>query len=102
MTNQLPHVVIVGGGFAGLAAARALRKAPVRVTLIDRPNHHFFQPLLYQVASDTKVFASYHRLIVSWARVWFYRFMASDPTCATIAAMSRNNFIIQSRRHPQS
>src|SRR5215475_11738037 len=51
--NQLPHVVIVGGGFAGLAAARALRNAPVRVTLIDRSNHHLFQPLLYQVATAT-------------------------------------------------
>ncbi len=50
MTSQ-PHVVIIGGGFGGLAAARALRKAPVRVTLIDRRNHHLFQPLLYQVAT---------------------------------------------------
>jgi len=45
-----PHVVIVGGGFGGLYAARALRRAPVRVTLVDRRNHHVFQPLLYQVA----------------------------------------------------
>ena len=45
-----PHVVIVGGGFGGLYAARALRRAPVQVTLIDRRNHHVFQPLLYQVA----------------------------------------------------
>ena len=45
-----PHVVIIGGGFGGLYAARAFRKAPVRVTLIDRRNHHLFQPLLYQVA----------------------------------------------------
>jgi NADH:ubiquinone reductase (H+-translocating) len=44
------HVVIVGGGFGGLYAARALRRAPVRVTLVDRRNHHLFQPLLYQVA----------------------------------------------------
>jgi NADH dehydrogenase len=43
-------VVIIGGGFGGLYAARALRNAPVRVTLIDRRNHHVFQPLLYQVA----------------------------------------------------
>ena len=49
--NSLPHVVVVGGGFAGLAAARALRRAPVRVTLVDRRNHHVFQPLLYQVAT---------------------------------------------------
>jgi len=48
---QTPHVVIVGGGFGGLNAAQALRRAPVRVTLIDRKNHHNFQPLLYQVAS---------------------------------------------------
>lgn len=46
-----PHVVIVGGGFAGLSAARALAKAPVRITLLDRTNHHLFQPLLYQVAT---------------------------------------------------
>ena len=49
--HPLPHVVIVGGGFAGLAAARSLRKAPVHVTLIDRSNHYLFQPLLYQVAT---------------------------------------------------
>jgi NADH:ubiquinone reductase (H+-translocating) len=47
----LPRVVIVGGGFGGLAAARALDGAPVRVTLVDRRNHHLFQPLLYQVAT---------------------------------------------------
>src|SRR4029450_2073352 len=47
--KTLPHVVIAGGGFGGLAAARALRRAPVRVTVIDRSNHHLFQPLLYQV-----------------------------------------------------
>jgi NADH dehydrogenase len=46
-----PHVVIVGGGFAGLAAARTLRRAPVRITIVDRRNHHLFQPLLYQVAT---------------------------------------------------
>jgi NADH dehydrogenase len=46
-----PHVVIIGGGFGGLSAARALAKAPVTITLIDRRNHHLFQPLLYQVAT---------------------------------------------------
>jgi NADH dehydrogenase len=51
MSNPLPHVVIIGGGFGGLYAARALRKARVRVTVIDRRNHHLFQPLLYQVAT---------------------------------------------------
>lgn len=48
---RVPHVVIVGGGFGGLAAARALRRVGVSVTLIDRRNHHVFQPLLYQVAT---------------------------------------------------
>jgi NADH:quinone reductase (non-electrogenic) len=46
-----PHVVVVGAGFAGLLAARGLRHAPVRLTVIDRRNHHLFQPLLYQVAT---------------------------------------------------
>jgi NADH:ubiquinone reductase (H+-translocating) len=45
------HLIIIGGGFAGLWAARALRKAHLRITLIDRCNHHLFQPLLYQVAT---------------------------------------------------
>src|SRR5215470_3664392 len=49
---RTPRVVIVGGGFGGLAAARALGKAPVEVILIDRTNHHVFQPLLYQVATS--------------------------------------------------
>ena len=47
-----PHVLIVGGGFGGLAAARALRRSPVTVTLVDKSNHHLFQPLLYQVATS--------------------------------------------------
>jgi NADH dehydrogenase len=51
MNPQTPHVVILGGGFGGVRAARSLRTAPVRVTLIDRTNHHVFQPLLYQVAT---------------------------------------------------
>src|ERR1043165_1936314 len=50
---QRPEVVIIGGGFGGLYAARALRDAAVDVTLIDRTNHHVFQPLLYQVATAT-------------------------------------------------
>ncbi|HEX6833099.1 MAG TPA: FAD-dependent oxidoreductase, partial [Rudaea sp.] len=45
------HIVIVGGGFGGLWTVRALRRAPVRITLLDRCNHHLFQPLLYQVAT---------------------------------------------------
>jgi NADH dehydrogenase len=49
--DRIHHVVIIGGGFGGLYAAKTLRKAPVRVTLIDRRNFHLFQPLLYQVAT---------------------------------------------------
>ncbi|MFI5299886.1 MAG: NAD(P)/FAD-dependent oxidoreductase, partial [Polyangiales bacterium] len=49
--NALPHVVILGGGFGGLTAAQSLARSPVRITLIDRRNHHLFQPLLYQVAT---------------------------------------------------
>src|SRR5579863_8282147 len=52
MRASIPRVVIVGGGFGGLAAARALKNAPVSVILIDRSNHHLFQPLLYQVATS--------------------------------------------------
>jgi NADH dehydrogenase len=50
---ERPHVVIIGGGFGGLTAARALRRSRVDVTVIDRNNHHTFQPLLYQVATAT-------------------------------------------------
>ncbi len=49
-TNHLPHIVIIGAGFAGLETARGLANAPARLTLIDKNNHHLFQPLLYQVA----------------------------------------------------
>jgi NADH:ubiquinone reductase (H+-translocating) len=48
---NLPHVAVVGGGFGGLYAAQALAARQVRVTLLDRRNHHLFQPLLYQVAT---------------------------------------------------
>ena len=51
MTERRPKVVIVGAGFGGLEAAHALKRAPVDVIMIDRQNHHCFQPLLYQVAT---------------------------------------------------
>ncbi|WIT13717.1 NAD(P)/FAD-dependent oxidoreductase [Paucibacter sediminis] len=50
-SKELPHVIIIGCGFGGLEAARSLAGAPVRITLLDRSNHHLFQPLLYQVAT---------------------------------------------------
>ncbi len=49
--KRSPHVVVVGSGFGGMAAVHGLRRAPVRVTIVDRSNHHLFQPLLYQVAT---------------------------------------------------
>ncbi|MBC7991161.1 MAG: FAD-dependent oxidoreductase, partial [Luteimonas sp.] len=51
LPDTRPHLVVVGGGFGGLWATRALASAPVRITLVDRGNHHLFQPLLYQVAT---------------------------------------------------
>ncbi len=51
MNESLHHVVIIGGGFGGVYAARTLSRAPVRITILDRKNHHTFQPLLYQVAT---------------------------------------------------
>src|SRR5262249_38858187 len=49
--TRLPRIVIIGGGFAGIAAARALKRGKADIVLIDRRNHHIFQPLLYQVAA---------------------------------------------------
>ncbi|MDP9352620.1 MAG: FAD-dependent oxidoreductase, partial [Chloroflexota bacterium] len=83
--NDLPHVVIVGGGFGGLSAARALRRAPVRVTLVDRRNHHLFQPLLYQVATATLSPADIASPIRSLLRrqqnteVWLAEVVDADP-----------------------
>ena len=51
LKKEQSHVVILGAGFGGLAAARSLDAPGVRVTLIDKSNHHLFQPLLYQVAT---------------------------------------------------
>src|SRR6202020_1609033 len=51
LRSEVPHVVIVGGGFGGLYAAKGLARAPVRVTLIDKHSYHMFRPLMYQVAT---------------------------------------------------
>ena len=69
------RVVIIGGGFAGLFAARALKRAPVQVTLIDKAEHHLFQPLLYQCAtgilSEGKIAASLRALLRKHRNVEF-------------------------------
>ena len=68
---SLPHVIILGAGFGGLQAARALEHAPVRVTVVDKRNHHLFQPLLYQVAtaalSATDIAAPIRKLLADQA-----------------------------------
>ena len=66
-----PHVVIVGAGFGGLNAAKALSGAPVDVTVIDRRNYHLFQPLLYQVATaglTPAEFEARKRALEAWGR----------------------------------
>lgn len=91
MRADLPHVVILGAGFGGLAAARALKGAPVRVTLIDKRNHHLFQPLLYQVATAALAatdIAAATRVVLkrqSNATVMMARATAIDPTRKVIA-----------------
>src|SRR5215471_14971306 len=69
------RVVIVGGGFAGLFAARMLARAPVAVTLLDRAEHHLFQPMLYQCAtgilSEGKIAAPLRQLLAKHRNVEF-------------------------------
>ncbi len=70
-TDERPRVVIVGAGFGGLSAAKALGKANMRVTLVDRRNHHLFQPLLYQVATaglSPGQIASPIRTVLRWQK----------------------------------
>jgi NADH:ubiquinone reductase (H+-translocating) len=82
-----PHVVIIGGGFGGLAAARALRRAPVRITIVDRSNHHLFQPLLYQVAtaalSPADIAAPIRRILRGQPNV---AVMLAEATAVDVAA----------------
>ena len=85
MAPTRPRVVIIGGGFGGLSAAKALKHAPVDVVLIDRRNHHVFQPLLYQVATAALSpgdIASPIRWILrhqSNVRVWLGEATAIEP-----------------------
>jgi NADH dehydrogenase len=85
-----PHVVILGGGFGGIAAARALRRADVRITLVDKRNHHVFQPLLYQVATAalaaTDIAAPIRKILADQenATVFMARATAIDPRRKTV------------------
>ena len=88
--TRRPHVVIVGGGFGGLRAARHLRRADVDITLVDRTNHHVFQPLLYQVATATLA-PSDISVPIRWllrrqknTRVLLARATAVDPARRTV------------------
>lgn len=72
-TGKRPHVVIIGAGFGGLAAVKALKGAPVNITIIDKTNHHLFQPLLYQVATAG--------LSISDIATLFDRSFATPKTC---------------------
>ncbi len=95
--GRRPRVVIVGGGFAGLNAARALEDAPVEITLIDRRNHHLFQPLLYQVATATLSpadIASPIREVLRKqknSRVWLDEVTAVDPERKQVRLATRGS-----------
>ena len=76
MAQARPQVVIVGAGFGGLEAAKALRRADVDITVLDRQNHHCFQPLLYQVAT-----AALSPAEVAWPIRRILRSGAATPPC---------------------
>src|SRR6516165_10680031 len=88
------RVVIIGGGFAGIAAARALRHSDAEIILIDRRNHHIFQPLLYQVAtavlSPAEIAAPIRQLEAKQRNitVWLAEVTGVDLTSRTIEASS--------------
>lgn len=93
-----PRVIIIGAGFGGLYAARALNRAAVDVTVIDRTNHHCFQPLLYQVATATLA-ATDITAPIRWllrnqrnARVWLGEVIRIDPTNRRVHLANKHEF----------
>ena len=93
--SETPRVVIIGGGFGGLAAARALRRTAARVVLIDRKNHHLFQPLLYQVAtaalSPANIAAPIRKIVAGHGNcdVVMAEVTDVDNAAATVTALGR-------------
>ena len=89
-TDRSPQVVIVGSGFGGMAAARGLARAPVHITIVDRANHHLFQPLLYQVAtaalSPADIAAPIRRMFRRQSNV---SVMLADVTAVDLQGKSR-------------
>ena len=94
--TSIPHILILGGGFGGMWATRALATAKVRITLVDRTNHHLFQPLLYQVAtaglSATDIAAPLRHILRGQrnATVLLGEVHAIDPAARTVRAHSRS------------
>lgn len=94
----LPHVIVVGGGFGGLAAIRTLAGAPVRITLIDKRNHHLFQPLLYQVATASLAPSD----IAEPLRVMLARQSNVDVLLAEVSAVDTQRRVVVADGHELS
>ncbi len=86
MTEQVPHIVVVGAGFGGLEFTRKAARLPVRITLIDQRNHHLFQPLLYQVATTSLATSE-----IAWPiRHLVKRFANVETLLATVAGVDKD------------
>jgi NADH:quinone reductase (non-electrogenic) len=95
LSDTAPKVVIIGAGFGGLECARALRNAPVSVTILDRHNHHTFQPLLYQVAT-----AALSPADIAWpVRSILRRQMNADVLMCSIRSIDTKARIVHATRH---
>jgi NADH:ubiquinone reductase (H+-translocating) len=88
--DNLPHIVIIGAGFGGIACAKALRHVPVKVTLIDRNNYHLFQPLLYQIATGN---LSSGDIAVSIRSIFLNQFNA-EVLLGEVTAIDKENKVV--------